>query len=85
MFAADFVYPGKLYAQIRNSDLKSYLESAEALLPLIAKTRRSCAPMASPTPTASTVRRVWRGRMWPTLPAASSASRPAVRSRRPGR
>ncbi|WP_373505858.1 MBL fold metallo-hydrolase [Aestuariivirga sp.] len=35
MFAADFVYPGKLYAQIRNSDLKAYLESAEALLPLI--------------------------------------------------
>lgn len=33
MFAADFVYPGKLYAQIANSDLKSYLESAEALLP----------------------------------------------------
>jgi len=33
LFAADFVYPGKLYAQIRNSDVKSYLESAEALLP----------------------------------------------------
>lgn len=33
LFAADFVYPGKLYAQIANSDLKSYLESAEALLP----------------------------------------------------
>lgn len=33
LFAADFVYPGKLYAQIRNSDLKSYLDSAEALLP----------------------------------------------------
>ncbi len=32
-FAADFVYPGKLYAQIDNSDLKSYLKSAEALLP----------------------------------------------------
>lgn len=33
LFAADFVYPGKLYAQIENSDLKSYLQSAEALLP----------------------------------------------------
>lgn len=33
LFAADFVYPGKLYAQITNSDLKSYLESAEALAP----------------------------------------------------
>ena len=37
VFAADFVYPGKLYAQIRNSDLKSYLDSAEALLPQIAE------------------------------------------------
>lgn len=33
LFAADFVYPGKLYAQIRGADLKSYLETAEALLP----------------------------------------------------
>ncbi|PZF77638.1 hypothetical protein DK847_04140 [Aestuariivirga litoralis] len=33
LFAADFVYPGKLYAQIANSDLKSYLDTAEALLP----------------------------------------------------
>lgn len=33
LFAADFVYPGKLYAQIRGADLKSYLESADALLP----------------------------------------------------
>jgi hydroxyacylglutathione hydrolase len=32
LFAADFVYPGKLYAQIANSDLKSYHESAEDLL-----------------------------------------------------
>ena len=32
LFAADFVYPGKLYAQIANSDLKSYLDSADALL-----------------------------------------------------
>ncbi len=37
LFAADFVYPGKLYAQIRNSDLKSYLESAESLLPQVAE------------------------------------------------
>ena len=35
LFAADFVYPGKLYAQIRNSDLKSYLETAQALLPVL--------------------------------------------------
>lgn len=33
LFAADFVYPGKLYAQIRGADLKSYLDSADALLP----------------------------------------------------
>lgn len=35
LFAADFVYPGKLYAQIANSNLGSYLESAEALLPQV--------------------------------------------------
>jgi hydroxyacylglutathione hydrolase len=35
LFAADFVYPGKLYAQLRNSDLKSYLATAEALLPAL--------------------------------------------------
>ena len=34
-FAADFVYPGKLYAQIEGADLKSYLETAEALLPIL--------------------------------------------------
>lgn len=33
LFAADFVYPGSLYAQIRGADLKSYLETTEALLP----------------------------------------------------
>lgn len=33
LFAADFVYPGKLYAQIRGSDLRSYLEASEMLLP----------------------------------------------------
>jgi hydroxyacylglutathione hydrolase len=33
LFAADFVYPGKLYAQIRGADLKSCLETAERLLP----------------------------------------------------
>ncbi|MFO1123809.1 MAG: MBL fold metallo-hydrolase [Hyphomicrobiales bacterium] len=33
--AADFVYPGKLYAQIRGADLKSYLDTADALLPLL--------------------------------------------------
>lgn len=36
LFAADFVYRGKLYAQIANSDLKSYLDTAEALLPQVA-------------------------------------------------
>lgn len=36
LFAADFVYPGKLYAQLGNSDLKSYLDSAGALLPQLA-------------------------------------------------
>lgn len=35
LFAADFVYPGPLYAQVINADLKSYLSTAEALLPKI--------------------------------------------------
>ena len=35
LFAADFVYPGKLYAQIANSDLRSYLDTAQALLPQV--------------------------------------------------
>lgn len=35
LFAADFVYPGKLYAQVANADLRSYLASAESLVPLI--------------------------------------------------
>jgi hydroxyacylglutathione hydrolase len=35
LFAADLVYPGKLYAQIANSDLRSYLDASEALLPLL--------------------------------------------------
>lgn len=35
LFAADFVYPGPLYAQIPGADLKSYLETAESLLPLL--------------------------------------------------
>lgn len=33
LFAADFVYPGKLYAQIENSDAAAYLDAATALLP----------------------------------------------------
>lgn len=33
LFAADYVYPGKLYAQLRNSDLRQYLDAAEALHP----------------------------------------------------
>ncbi len=35
LFAADFVYPGPLYAQIPGADLAAYLASAEALLPLL--------------------------------------------------
>lgn len=35
LFAADFVYPGKLYAQIRNSDLGDYLDTAETLHPML--------------------------------------------------
>jgi len=37
LFAADFVYPGSLYAQIVNADLEAYLSSAEALLPRISE------------------------------------------------
>lgn len=37
LFAADFVYPGKLYAQIANADLGAYLDTAQALLPDIAE------------------------------------------------
>lgn len=35
LFAADFVYPGDLYAQFPGSDLRDYLLSAEQLLPRI--------------------------------------------------
>ena len=35
LLAADFVYPGELYAQVRNADLASYLDSATALAPVI--------------------------------------------------
>ena len=35
LFAADFIYPGPLYAQIPGADLKAYLETAEALLPML--------------------------------------------------
>jgi len=44
LFAADFVYPGLLYAQIPGADLAFYLASAEALLPLLdPATRILCA------------------------------------------
>jgi hydroxyacylglutathione hydrolase len=35
LFAADYIYPGPLYAQIPGADLKSYLDTAESLLPLL--------------------------------------------------
>lgn len=35
LFAADFIYPGDLYAQVPGSDLQEYLHSADHLLPLI--------------------------------------------------
>lgn len=35
LFAADYVYQGPLYAQIPGADLKSYLQTAEALLPML--------------------------------------------------
>jgi glyoxylase-like metal-dependent hydrolase (beta-lactamase superfamily II) len=38
LLAADFVYPGKLYAQIEGADLKAYLDSARALLPRLTDT-----------------------------------------------
>jgi len=35
LFAADFIYPGDLYAQVPGSDLREYLASTDRLLPLI--------------------------------------------------
>ena len=35
LFAADFVYPGPLYAQVPGANLADYLTTAEALLPQI--------------------------------------------------
>jgi hydroxyacylglutathione hydrolase len=35
LFAADFVYPGSLYAQIPGADLAEYLSAAESLLPIL--------------------------------------------------
>ena len=35
MFAADYVYPGSLYAQILGADLADYLSTAESLLPVL--------------------------------------------------
>jgi hydroxyacylglutathione hydrolase len=35
LFAADYIYPGPLYAQIPGADLKSYLDTAETLLPML--------------------------------------------------
>jgi hydroxyacylglutathione hydrolase len=43
-FAADYVYPGPLYAQIPGADLAAYLQTAESLLPILNdKTRLFCA------------------------------------------
>ncbi len=35
LFAADFLYPGPLYAQIPGADLKAYLQTADSLLPVL--------------------------------------------------
>ncbi len=44
MFAADYVYPGSLYAQIPGADLADYLSTAESLLPILTpETRIFCA------------------------------------------
>lgn len=44
MFAADYVYPGSLYAQIAGADLAEYLSTAESLLPILhPETRIFCA------------------------------------------
>lgn len=44
LFAADYVYPGSLYAQIPGADLADYLNTAESLLPVLdAGTRILCA------------------------------------------
>jgi hydroxyacylglutathione hydrolase len=44
LFAADFIYPGPLYAQVPGADLAAYLTTTEALLPqLDDQTRIFCA------------------------------------------
>ena len=44
LWAADFIYPGNLYAQIPGADLAAYLATTQALLPaLTASTRIYCA------------------------------------------
>lgn len=44
LFAADYVYPGSLYAQIPGADLADYLSAAESLLPILhPETRIFCA------------------------------------------
>ena len=40
LFAADFIYPGELYAQVPGSDLQDYYRSVEQLLPRINDTTR---------------------------------------------
>ncbi|MGB9141882.1 MAG: MBL fold metallo-hydrolase [Aestuariivirga sp.] len=40
LFAADYVYPGSLYAQILGADLADYLKTAESLLPILDKEAR---------------------------------------------
>ncbi len=44
LFAADFVYPGPLYAQVPGANLADYLATTEALLPQInGQTKIFCA------------------------------------------
>ncbi len=44
LFAADYVYPGPLYAQVPGSDLAAYLKTAQSLLPVLNdNTRLFCA------------------------------------------
>ena len=40
IFAADYVYPGPLYAQIPGADLAAYLKTAETLLPILNNSTR---------------------------------------------
>jgi len=48
MLAADFLYPGPLYAQIPGADLAAYLDTANRLLPLLDKDVRLLCAHGSP-------------------------------------